>query len=207
MPFGDPPRPHARCPQCGSLERQRVLWPHLRAILKPGDRVLHFAPEPIIARNIAALRGISYTAADLDPKRGWLSKDSSITPADITAQPWADESFSVVVVSHVLEHVPDDGQAMRELRRVVTSDGVVVSQHPRDPARAVTYEDPSVTSAEDRRRLFGQVDHVRIYGSDLRERWERAGFTTSTLRAESGPNSEIMEARPAHAIDEQEAAS
>lgn len=197
MPSGIVRRPYALCPHCASLERHRVLWPHLQKLIKPGDRVLHFAPEPIIARNIARLPDVTYTAADLEPGRSTLTHEYPITQADITDQPWPDESFDVVVVSHVLEHVPDDGKAMRELRRVVAHSGVVVSQHPYDPARDVTYEDLSITSPEERLRLFGQEDHVRVYGSDLLSRWERAGFAVRALYADSGAGNEIVEARPA----------
>lgn len=167
----------------------------MQGVIVPGDRVLHFAPEPIIARNIARIPGVVYVAADIDPNNLWLAAEVPITQADITDQPWQDESFDVVFVSHVLEHVPDDAKAMRELRRVVTDGGVVVSQHPRDPVRETTYEDASITSPEDRLRLFGQRDHVRVYGADLTDRWIQAGFEVRTLYAYAGPGNEILEAK------------
>jgi SAM-dependent methyltransferase len=187
LPYGDPPRPHARCVYCGSLERHRTLWPHLQHTIKPGDRVLHFAPEPIIARNIATLMQVAYTAADLHPSHSWLAQDFSIVRADITAQPWPDGSFGVVIVSHVLEWVPDDVLAMQELRRVVADDGVVVSQEPNDPSFETTCENPTVTGPE---------PIVRIYGRDLISRWEHAGFEVQTFHAEAPPDDRIFEARP-----------
>lgn len=181
VPFGSPPRPTARCPHCGALERHRVLWPHIRASLRPGARVLHFAPEPILARNVIRLPEVDYTAADLHPSSASLASEAEIVAADITNQPWPDGSFDVAIVSHVLEHVPDDRAAMRELRRVVADDGVVFSHHPSEPWRERTFEDPSVVTPDERQRVFGQSDHVRIYGRDLAERWSAAGFVVQDL--------------------------
>lgn len=78
LPAGDPPRPRARCPHCGALERHRLLWPYLSELVKPGDRVLHFAPEPVIARNLAGL-GIDYFPADLDADAAHLPQASRCT--------------------------------------------------------------------------------------------------------------------------------
>jgi SAM-dependent methyltransferase len=179
--FGSPRRPVARCPHCGALERHRTLWPHIRAGLRPGTRVVHFAPEPILARNITGVPGVTYTAADLEPSSPGLASDIEIVAADITDQPWPDASFDVAVVNHVLEHVPDDRAAMRELRRVITPDGMVFSHHPFDARRDHTFEDPSVVSPAERLRVFGQDDHVRIYGRDLPARWTAAGFDVEDL--------------------------
>jgi SAM-dependent methyltransferase len=187
LPFGQPPRPHARCVYCGSLERHRTLWPHLQHTIKPGDRVLHFSPEPIICRNIATLMQVRYTAADLNPSNSWLADHFPIVRADITDQPWPDESFDVVIVSHVLEWVRDDALAMQELRRVVADDGVVVSQEPHDPMLETTCEYATVTGPE---------PAVRMYGRDLMSRWRQAGFEVQTFRSEAGAGNEISEARP-----------
>lgn len=179
--FGSPRRPTARCPHCGALERHRTLWPHIRARLKPRTRVVHFAPEPVLADNITRVSEITYTAADLEPSSAGLASDVEVVAADITDQPWPDASFDIAIVSHVLEHVPDDLAAMRELRRVITPEGAVFSHHPFDPGRWHTFEAPGVVSPEERLRVFGQDDHVRIYGRDLPARWTRAGFDVEDL--------------------------
>jgi len=95
---------------------------------------------------------------------------------DITNIPYKDHSFDVVLCNHVLEHVVDDQKAMRELFRVLTPGGWAILNSPIDPRRAKTFEDPNITSPQDRERAFGQQDHVRIYGCDYRERLEKAGF-------------------------------
>lgn len=179
--YGSPRRPTARCPHCGALERHRILWPHIHAALAPGRRVVHFAPEYVLARNIARVPGVSYTVSDLDPASVLLPPGMAVVAADITDQPWADGAFDIAIVSHVLEHVPDDLGAMRELRRVLADDGIVLSHHPSDPERERTFEDPSITTSAERARVFGQADHVRIYGRDLPERWTAAGFIVEDL--------------------------
>jgi SAM-dependent methyltransferase len=194
MPFGDPARPYAECPWCRSLERHRALWAHLQRALKPDDRVLHFAPEPVIARNITNLPQITYTGADLNPSNAWLSDDIPLVQADITDQPWPDGSFEVVIVSHVLEFVPDDAKAMRELRRVVTADGVVVSQEPYDPTLDTTHEFPLAIGGSS--PVVGDTDYVRLYGLDLMTRWAQAGFDLHRLGTGARPDDEIFEARP-----------
>ena len=109
-----------------------------------------------------------------------LRKWPSWPPTSPTSR-GADGAFDTAIVSHVLEHVPDDLGAMRELRRVLANDGIVLSHHPSDPERERTFEDPSITSSAERARVFGQADHVRIYGRDLPERWTAAGFIVEDL--------------------------
>jgi SAM-dependent methyltransferase len=94
---------------------------------------------------------------------------------DITDIPQPDGAFDIVICNHVLEHVPDDRKAMRELRRVLRPGGLAVLQHPVQD-RPDTYEDFSVVDATERLRVFGQEDHVRIYGWDMLDRLRAAGF-------------------------------
>lgn len=96
--------------------------------------------------------------------------------ADLVRLPFMDNSFDVSICYHVLEHVPDDRQAMGELFRVLKPGAWSVLQSPVDPERETTFEDPSVTSPHERLRLFGQVDHVRVYGRDYKNRLEQVGF-------------------------------
>ena len=93
---------------------------------------------------------------------------------DITRLTFSDRNFDFVWCSHVLEHVPDDQIAMRELRRVLTDDGLCVVQVP--IWRRTTYEDPAIVAPEARLEAFGQKDHVRLYGFDIETRLTSAGF-------------------------------
>ena len=102
---------------------------------------------------------------------------------DITDIPYADGSFDVILCSHVLEHIPDDRRAMRELRRVLAPRGWALLQVPIDHQRAVTFEDPSVTDPAERARLFGQHDHVRWYGRDTAHGWCKAASMSASMNS------------------------
>jgi len=171
-------RLNARCPACGSLERHRVLWLYLNNELRILDTdlsILHIAPEPVLATKLIARPNLRYTSGDIDPARAMMEMD-------ITAIPVRDDSFDVVLCNHVLEHIQDDRQAMSELYRVLRPGGRAVMQHPVDCSRAATYEDPTITTPQDRKRAFLQEDHVRIYGRDLTQRLEETGFAVTVDR-------------------------
>jgi SAM-dependent methyltransferase len=171
-PFGPNRRPNAQCPGCGALERHRLIWLYLRDhtdLLQKPARVLHVAPEPVLRRHLAAVPGIDYVCGDREAGVG----DHRL---DVTRLPFEDESFDVILCNHVLEHVPDDHRAMGELYRVLRTGGWAVLQTPLDGKRSETFEDPAVTTPEQRERVYGQHDHVRIYGLDLYDRLRGAGF-------------------------------
>jgi len=161
------------CPRCGSLPRQRLLWWYLRAegvLARAGQHILHVAPELGLEPRLRALPGARYTSVDLHDPRATVQ-------ADLTDLPFADAAFDLVLCSHVLEHVPDDRAAMRELARVVRPGGLTIVQSPVNYEMAATHEDPTVTDEEERLRRFSQRDHVRVYGArDLRDRLVAAGF-------------------------------
>jgi SAM-dependent methyltransferase len=165
-------RPRAKCPRCASLERHRLLQLYVaeRTELPTGDlSVLHFAPEYELQRYLRAQPGLRHRSADIDSP---LADDQ----VDIMDLPYDDESFDVVICLHVLEHVADDRRAMRELARVLVPGGKAIVMCPVDDSRAETLEDPSVVTPEDRARVFGQFDHVRLYGRDFGDRLAEAGF-------------------------------
>ncbi|MDQ3678049.1 MAG: methyltransferase domain-containing protein [Actinomycetota bacterium] len=165
-------RKGAVCPCCSSRERHRALWilfaerPHL---LSTARSLLHFAPEDFLRKRLAAIPALRYITGDLDPRRADL-------PLDLMDLKLPDEAFDAVLCSHVLEHVPDDRLAMRELHRIVKSGGWLIVMVPLDVWRTQTYEDPAITDPEQRLRAFRQEDHVRLYSPDIAERLRGAGF-------------------------------
>lgn len=173
--YGKPVRPEARCPSCGSLERDRAVWSYLAERtdwLERRTRVLHVAPERSLERKLRERFGQAYLTADLS------RSDVSLT-LDICDIPFKDDVFDLLLCSHVLEHVDDDRLAMRELYRVLAPGGVALLQVPINAER--TDEDPSVTDSRERERRFGQHDHVRSYGPDVIGRLEEAGFAVEEL--------------------------
>ena len=170
-------RDNATCPRCKSAERHRLLWLYLARetqILKDHARVLHIAPEPGTSRRLARWPSLDYVTTDIGGMTAMIR-------ADLTALPFDADSFDTVICSHVLEHIPDDRAAMREIRRVVRPGGFALLQHPIDTSRAATFEDFSITDPIERERVFFQADHVRIYGRDIRDRLEACGFRVEVI--------------------------
>ena len=99
---------------------------------------------------------------------------------DITNIQFKESIFDYVLCSHVLEHIPDDIQAMKEVLRILKPEGMAVFQVP--VLREKTFEDPSITNPHERLKLFGQTDHVRIYGKDIKDRLIKAGFIVDIVR-------------------------
>jgi SAM-dependent methyltransferase len=173
---GHPGRWDARCLNCGSRERHRLL--HLWIAEGGGDklagkRILHFAPEKAFMQR---MRGNPlYETADL--------MQAGVTHrADITQIPLPDTSYDVVMANHVLEHIPDDRKAMRELFRLLTPGGIGLFSVPINATRHDTYENANITGKAERWAHFSAHDHVRYYGLDFAERLADAGFVVDTFR-------------------------
>jgi hypothetical protein len=155
------------CPRCRSHPRHRAIALLLSRGDLSGHRLLHFAPEPLFDTLFARLPAIERVTADL-----YAPADLRL---DISNMDLPGSSFDLILCSHVLEHVPDDRAAMRELRRVLSDGGLALVLVPYRPAEP-TYGDPSIVSPLDRMVAFGQHDHFRIYGSDLPQWLREAGF-------------------------------
>jgi SAM-dependent methyltransferase len=175
LPFGLFGRRNARCPGCGSVERHRFLWWYLTRrtrLLQTRARVLHTAPEPCLAARFRRLPNWRYRTVDrYDP--------AADLRADLTALPLPDSSVDGLISSHVLEHLPDDRAAMRELARVVRPGGWALVMVPFDPKRPVSPEDPAADSPAGRMAAFGHPFHYRYYGADLVDRLAEAGFAAA----------------------------
>ena len=171
-------RQNAKCPRCGALERHRLYAIFLKEnadLLRRDSAVLPFAPTPILERQFAKLPNWNYITTD------FLTPNVHLT-MDIMRTSFADDTFDLVICNHVMEHIPDDLQALRELHRIIKADGgVALIQVPLDHEREITFEDPTITSPEERLRLFGQDDHVRVYGRDFADRLKMAGFKFHTF--------------------------
>ncbi len=178
LPYGyDKLRKNALCPGTLSLERHRLLWLYLKretTFLKDNINVLHIAPEQVFFSKFKRFKHWNYTTTDLDSPLADVK-------ADICALPFDDESYDLIICNHVLEHIPDDHTAMQELYRVLKTGGTLIAQVPLDENRTMTFEDDSIKDPKERSRIFGQYDHVRVYGQDYYNRLEKVGFTTQII--------------------------
>ncbi len=166
---------HFWCPYCRSHDRERHLilffeklgfWPRLE-----GASVLHVAPEKRLAARVEACRPSRYVKGDLAPAREGVER------LDVTAIAYPEAAFDWVICNHVLEHVPDDAQALRELFRVLKPGGAAILQTPYAAGLEKSVEDPAgIATDEQRIAFYGQEDHVRLYGRDLFDRIRAAGF-------------------------------
>jgi SAM-dependent methyltransferase len=178
LPYGyENPRENVLSPSTLTLERHRLLWLYLRNetdfFTKP-IQLLHFAPEQAFYKRFKELNHITYTTTD-------LNSPLADVKADICDLPFDDNSFDVILCNHVLEHIPDDTKAMQELYRVMKPGGWGIFQIPQDLKREQTFEDNTITDRKERARIFGQYDHVRIYGRDYFDKLRNIGFTVEEV--------------------------
>jgi len=170
-------RPNALCPGTLSLERHRLLWLYLKrktTFLEDSLAVLHIAPEQVFFSKFKTFTHWDYTTTD-------LNSPLADVKADICQLPFEDTSFDLIFCNHVLEHIPDDRKAMQELFRVLKSGGTLIAQVPLKEDLENTFEDNSVTNKAKRTEIFGQYDHVRVYGMDYYTRLQNVGFETKAI--------------------------
>ena len=163
------------CPVCNSMERHRWIWIFLNQKTDLFDgkhkKMLHIAPEKHFTVLFSKIPNLDYLSGDLEPGRG-------MERIDITDIGFPDKSFDVIFCCHVLEHVPDDLQAMREFYRVLTDDGWALLVVPITGEK--TFEDFAVKDSEQRRLVFNHPGHVRICGPDYKDRMISVGFSVTT---------------------------
>lgn len=178
LPAGNGTRQDATCPNCESVERHRTLWLFLReqTNLFSGKpiRLLHFAPEECFKEHFLAATSGDYVRSDINPHLG----DSV---ADIQALPFPDEDFDAIICNHVLEHVPDDRKALRELYRVLRPGGWAILLVPLCAKEKTHENDPLINTPELRTKYYGQEGHLRQYGQDYFERVAEAGFNVTVF--------------------------
>jgi len=197
LPYGyGKQRNNVLSPSTLSLERHRLLWLylrnetdffgeselvsdskpisqkiHLRKNAASGKlKVLHFAPEQAFYKRFREMKNLDYTTTD-------LFSPLADVKADICDLPFPDNTYDLILCNHVLEHIPDDTEAMQELYRVLKAGGMGIFQIPQDLNREKTFEDNSITDAKQRAEIFGQYDHVRVYGRDYFDKLRSIGFT------------------------------
>lgn len=166
-PSGTPLRYNALCPHCNSLERHRALWLHVnkKKILPESNNIklLHFAPENCFY-NILQNRVADYYPVDYNPDFPGIR-----CRVDITNIPYKDDFFDVIICNHVLEHIIDEERALTEISRILKAEGTAIITVPLNGLDK-TFEKPEYDTPELRLIHYGQEDHVRIYGRDIKNR-------------------------------------
>lgn len=170
-------RLNAVCPVCYATDRERLLYLYLLRktnLFSKKIKLLHVAPENCLSSVIKKYSNIDYLTAD-------ISADNVMIKMDITEIDYPDNSFDAIICNHVLEHIIDDRKAMHELYRILKPGGWGILQVPISFSIDKTYEDFSVTTPAAREEMFGQFDHVRIYGIDYLDRLQETGLQTSSF--------------------------
>jgi SAM-dependent methyltransferase len=192
LPYGyGTQRNNVLSPSTLSLERHRLLWLYLQNETNfftstEKIKVLHFAPEQEFYKRFKKQTNLEYTTTDL------LSPLADVK-ADICNLPFQDNTYDIILCNHVLEHIPDDTKAMQELYRVMKPGGMGIFQIPQDLKRAVTFSDDSITDQKERAKIFGQYDHVRVYGRDYFDKLRTIGFRVEEVDYTSTISSDLVE--------------
>jgi SAM-dependent methyltransferase len=187
-------RINACCPNCGSLERTRLLWYFIqkKELLKHKINLLHVAPEKYLYSLFDRNENIDYHPIDLFTKG--YSYPPKTVEMDVTDLKFKKESIDGIICMHVLEHVLDDIKALNEFYKVLKPNAWAIIQVPFDKNKAKTYEDTSIVSTTERFKHFGQTDHVRIYGVDFINRFESVGFKVEDWNFQNTISEEIKKA-------------
>jgi O-antigen biosynthesis protein len=168
------------CPSCDASDRERLYALYLDRVFAEKDqrryRLLEFAPSFGLSRRLKHTAFVDYRSAD-------LYRNNVDDRVDITdMRGYADDSFDIILCSHVLEHVPDDRRAMRELHRILRPDGLAIVMVPLVHGVDETNEDLAIDTPALRWKYFGSDDHVRQYGKrDFADRLTLAGFAVERL--------------------------
>ena len=175
-------RKNAKCPNCKSLERHRMCYLYFKKILfkekdsKKRLKFLHFAPMKCLVSSLK-FYNLEYLSVDLNPEK-------AMKVEDINNLSFKDDSFDIIFCSHVLEHIEDDRRAMHEIFRVLKNEGLALILVPIQSKRNKTFEDLTIRTPEERLRVFGDREHLRLYGNDFKERLEGIGFRVSVIKPE-----------------------
>lgn len=168
------------CPFCNAKDRDRFICLYLKKnmLSKETLNLLDIAPAPSVETFLKQQHNIKYRSADLYMEN--VDDKVDIQNMEI----YENDKFDVIICSHVLEHIPDDMKALREMHRILKPTGTCVLLVP-IPLYDVSYdEDLGMLPKEDRERRFGQDDHLRLYtGKVFEERIVAGGFRLEKVYA------------------------
>lgn len=190
LPYGyEIVRKNVLSPGTLSLERHRLFWLYLKNetdFFNENLKVLHFAPEQAFYKKFKKMENLEYTTTD-------LNSPIADVQADICDLPFSNNEFDFIICNHVLEHIPNDTKAMEEIYRVLAPGGTAIMQVPYKSVLDFTYEDDTITDPKERALVFGQYDHVRIYGMDYFTKLENVGFEVEAVDYTKNFSAELID--------------
>ena len=148
------------------MRRDAAAYDRMYALLRPVVRdktVLELAASTgLIAKHIAnAAEYIEVTDASeqmiRQAERENHAENLHFSVQDMFCLPYADAAFDVVIVSNALHIVPQPERALREIKRVLKDDGVLIA--------------PTFTHAENSLRGRIKAYFMRLAGFPLHSRW------------------------------------
>jgi predicted SAM-dependent methyltransferase len=167
------------CPKCFSFDRERLYFYYLKRMhtFKKNDLLLEFAPSPGFSKMAEKAFPVIYKTCDLYME----GVDFKLDIQDLSAI--ADNSVDFIICSHVLEHIPDDIKAMKNMYNILKPGGKSIMMVPILKGTDEVDEDPQCTDIAERWRRFGQDDHIRLYSRKVFvERLKEAGFEIQIIR-------------------------
>ena len=169
-------RQNAECPNCGSLERTRVLLEFLKNetdLFTKSNSLLHIAPEDTLKEIFKKAENLYYINGD-------INKFFADEVIDITQINYPDNTFDYIICSHVLGHIPDEKQAIEELFRVLKKGGKALIQTPIH-LKNNTFENVELTTENERLKRYGEKDLLRLHGQDFEERLKRENVSVEKI--------------------------
>ncbi len=170
------------CPFCRSLPRHRMIcaWLDTQVSSMKNKKVLIFAPEYSVLLYLNRKNLICVTA-DL------FAKDVDLV-IDIQAIDLPNNSYDYILCNHVLQHVPNDQVALKELKRILNVGGKIEITVCQDFSLGSTIFSKDIISKEDKMKIYGQPDYCRLYGGDFEQIMQKSGFKVDIFSEELCPN-------------------
>ena len=159
-------RKNVRCLSCGSMERTRLAYliASRSGYLRPSNSVLHIAPESGLFQLFSKIFS-DYTGADFntEPYAKWRPKVKFVDLCDI--ENTINRKYDLIFHNHVLEHIPcSPSVALSKLKSQLNPGGCMFFSIPVRTGSITTEDSEFKLSTEKRTQLFGQWDHLRMFG-------------------------------------------
>ncbi len=168
------------CPVCGSTIEERTILLFLQAKTEflSGELKVLTVTEP---GRISEYFG-NFPGAEVKI----YNETGDFTIRDNTLKnKYESGSFDLIVCNYILEKLPDYISVLKELKRILKPDGLMMLQANIDPAKDKTAEYP-ITSYKDRMSMYGIAGNHRRFGSDYAELIRSQGIKVSRLKFTEG---------------------